>query len=247
MSKLESIIKEGTYKELADYCDQNNIILKEQISDGNYICSIIDKDCDHDNILNCMLSGDDNLQAFVVDSNGEVVDTIVDGDKTDDLLESITSSIEIMNLLPNSSDKKRILNEDKSSEDGSVQSEDDIVASLNDCKLNLKNIADKIKDTSDMTSDIEISSVIVDLASNAYALILDIESAIETYKESIGENEDESEDNSEIEDEAAKVSETRSRVKVMESVSAMLDLHKAGHVSDESYHEYLDLCNKIFS
>lgn len=250
MSKLESIIKEGTYKELSDYCDDNNLILKEEIDDGNYICSITDKDCDHNNMLNCMISDDDNLQLFIVNSDGKIIDTIENGECSDDILESIQSCVDVMNTLDDGDGldgRKLILNEDGDDEvveDSSEESTGNIVDTLNSCKFNLKDIADKIKNASDYTDDAEIASVIVDLASNAYSLILDIESAIETYNESQGID---SEDDSIEEESLSLAEETKSRLKVMESVSAMLALSKFGKVSKESYNEYMDVCNKIFS
>lgn len=62
------------------------------------------------------------------------------------------------------------------------------LASIKDA---VQSVADDAKALSDMTSDVEMITVIMDIANNLYATALDIEDATETYKELKGEDTEE--------------------------------------------------------
>lgn len=237
-------------KNVQDICNQNNLILSDELNEDSYIATIMDSDQEKNNALN-ISAGENGIETSVVTSNGDEVEKFSkDGEFNDDEgLEFVMDSIDSFQILsgidPKETDDEGnpILNEDEDVTDEFSG----IVDGLNKIKLDQKRIADKLRDLSKLSDDPEVIAIIMDLSNNSYSAILDMEAAIDSYNEIMEiPEEDESEDEEITEESKKRVCEAKNRVDVARSVMAVKELNKSGVISDEDCKAYEDVCRRMF-
>ena len=233
-------------KSIKEICDENNFILSDELGENSYTASIMDSDNSKDNVLNLFVD-DNKIETYVTTSDGDEIEKFVkDDDFNDDeglefAMDSIDSFKVLSGIDPNNIEKDEngnpILNEDENHKD--------IVSGLDKIKMGIKSSADSLIDLSKISNNPEIISIIVDLANNAYALVLDIESAVDSYYEIQEQDiEDSQEERENLQDE---IDESKERIKIAKAQLSMKNLLKKGTISKESYNEFEHLLTKIFS
>lgn len=236
-------------KNVKDICDQNGLILSDELSEDSYIATIMDSDQEKNNALN-ISAGENGIETSVVTSDGDEVEKFTkDGDFNDgEGLEFVMDSIDSFKILsgidPNETDENGnpILNEDEDMSDEFSG----IVDGLSKIKLDQKRIADKLRDLSKLSDDPEVIAIVMDLANNSYSAILDMEAAIDSYNEIMEIPEEDEEDLDDvIEESEKKITEARCRIDIAKSVMAMRSLNKSGIISDENLKVFESVCREI--
>jgi len=182
MTKFDKIIKDGTFKEFKEYCESNDFIIKESIEDESYVFSLTKSDENSDILINGIVSSD-SVSLYITDDKGKVIDKMSENyENTTELLSYLKGALVTSNLLSGETGlvddpEDDILTEDESSEYSTIP------GGLEEIKDKVKNIGDALKDLSGLSSSLEITSIVMDLANSAYALALDIDSSIESYNE----------------------------------------------------------------
>ena len=232
-------------KNIKEICDENNLILSDELEEDSYVASIADSDETKNNVLNIYSDGS-KIETYVTTSDGEEVEKFAkEGEFNDDeglefAMDSIDSFKVLSGIDPDNIETddngNPILNEDEEHRD--------IISGLDRVKMTIKSAADSLLDLSKLSDNPEIISIIVDLANNAYALVLDIESAVDSYYEI---QEQDIEDSKEEREEAQNdVDEAKDRIKIAKAQLSMKNLANKNVISMESYHEFESLMTKIF-
>lgn len=233
-------------KSIKEICDENNFILSDELTENSYTASIMDSDDSKDNVLNLFVD-DNRIETYVTTSDGDEIEKFVkDDDFNDDeglefAMDSIDSFKVLSGIDPDNIESDEngnpILNEDKNHRD--------VVSGLDKIKMGIKSSADSLIDLSKISNNPEIISIIVDLANNAYALILDIESAVDSYYEIQEQDiEDSQEERENLQDE---IDESKERIKIAKAQLSMKNLFRKGVISKENYNEFDQLLTRIFS
>lgn len=233
-------------KSIKEICDENNFILSDELTENSYTASIMDSDDSKDNVLNLFVD-DNKIETYVTTSDGDEIEKFVkDDDFNDDeglefAMDSIDSFKVLSGIDPDNIEEDEngnpILNEDENHRD--------VVSGLDKIKMGIKSSADSLIDLSKISNDPEIISIIVDLANNAYALVLDIESAVDSYYEIQEQDiEDSQEERENLQDE---IDESKERIKIAKAQLSMKNLFRKGIISKENYNEFDQLLTRIFS
>lgn len=233
-------------KSIKEICDENNFILSDELTENSYTASIMDSDDSKDNVLNLFVD-DNKIETYVTTSDGDEIEKFVkDDDFNDDeglefAIDSIDSFKVLSGIDPDNIEEDEngnpILNEDENHRD--------VVSGLDKIKMGIKSSADSLIDLSKISNNPEIISIIVDLANNAYALVLDIESAVDSYYEIQEQDiEDSQEERENLQDE---IDESKERIKIAKAQLSMKNLLRKGVISKENYNEFDQLLTRIFS
>lgn len=233
-------------KSIKEICDENNFILSDELTENSYTASIMDSDDSKDNVLNLFVD-DNKIETYVTTSDGDEIEKFVkDDDFNDDeglefAIDSIDSFKVLSGIDPDNIEEDEngnpILNEDENHRD--------VVSGLDKIKMGIKSSADSLIDLSKISNNPEIISIIVDLANNAYALVLDIESAVDSYYEIQEQDiEDSQEERENLQDE---IDESKERIKIAKAQLSMKNLFRKGIISKENYNEFDQLLTRIFS
>ena len=233
-------------KSIKEICDENNFILSDELTENSYTASIMDSDDSKDNVLNLFVD-DNKIETYVTTSDGDEIEKFVkDDDFNDDeglefAMDSIDSFKVLSGIDPDNIEEDEngnpILNEDENHRD--------VVSGLDKIKMGIKSSADSLIDLSKISNNPEIISIIVDLANNAYALVLDIESAVDSYYEIQEQDiEDSQEERENLQDE---IDESKERIKIAKAQLSMKNLFRKGIISKENYNEFDQLLTRIFS
>lgn len=233
-------------KSIKEICDENNFILSDELTENSYTASIMDSDDSKDNVLNLFVD-DNKIETYVTTSDGDEIEKFVkDDDFNDDeglefAMDSIDSFKVLSGIDPDNIESDEngnpILNEDENHRD--------VVSGLDKIKMGIKSSADSLIDLSKISNNPEIISIIVDLANNAYALVLDIESAVDSYYEIQEQDiEDSQEERENLQDE---IDESKERIKIAKAQLSMKNLFRKGVISKENYNEFDQLLTRIFS
>lgn len=233
-------------KSIKEICDENNFILSDELTENSYTASIMDSDDSKDNVLNLFVD-DNKIETYVTTSDGDEIEKFVkDDDFNDDeglefAMDSIDSFKVLSGIDPDNIESDEngnpILNEDENHRD--------VVSGLDKIKMGIKSSADSLIDLSKISNNPEIISIIVDLANNAYALVLDIESAVDSYYEIQEQDiEDSQEERENLQDE---IDESKERIKIAKAQLSMKNLFRKGIISKENYNEFDQLLTRIFS
>lgn len=245
MTKFEEIIKNGTYEEFKEYCENNDFIIEESVEDNSYIFSLTRSDTSSEILINGIVT-EDSITLYVTDEEGNVIDKIEDTyDNESELLSYLKGALVTSNLL---SGETGLIDDD---EEGEIFTEDEdsdsseystIPGGLEEIENKIKVIGDSLKDLSGLSNSLDITSIIMDLANSAYSLALDVDGAIEQYNEIMEIPEEE-----ELEPEDGEVSESKkiSEAK-MNMVICGLSLRKLNSISEDKKIEFENICKSIF-
>lgn len=232
-------------KSIKEICDENNLILSDELGDNSYTASIMDSGESKDNVLN-LFADDNKIETYITTSDGDEIEKFIkDGEFNDDeglefAMDSIDSFKVLSGIDPNNVETDNngspILNEDEEHRD--------IVSGLDKVQATIKSAADNLIELSKLSNNPEITSIIIDLANNAYSLVLDLESSVESYYEIQEQDlEDSQEEHEKLDDE---IEENKERIKIAKAHISMKNLVKKNIVSEEDYHDFENLMTKIF-
>lgn len=232
-------------KSIKEICDENNLILSDELGDNSYTASIMDSGESKDNVLN-LFADDNKIETYITTSDGDEIEKFIkDGEFNDDeglefAMDSIDSFKVLSGIDPNNVETDNngspILNEDEEHRD--------IVSGLDKVQATIKSAADNLIELSKLSNNPEITSIIIDLANNAYSLVLDLESSVESYYEIQEQDlEDSQEEHEKLDDE---IEENKERIKIAKAQISMKNLVKKNIVSEEDYHDFENLMTKIF-
>lgn len=251
MSKFSEIMKSGKFNELSSICESKGLILCQNadLENNLFICSMTESKSNKPNTLNYAIS-DKNVRICIIEPNSKTVfeDFTKDYNTDNELIETIDDALDTLDLVNQvdidpEKDNKELLVEDEIEDDNSPVN---IVSELDRCKMEIKHLSDRLKDLSSSTDNIEMISIILDIANNGYSLSLDIESAIDTYNDIMGVQEQEDEDNKVSEDLEKSISENSERINVAKAQLSMRNLYKLQKVTKEQFERYIDCCKEIF-
>ena len=236
-------------KSVKEICDENGMFLSDNLKDDSYMATVMDSEESKNNALN-ILANSNGIETSVISTDGNEIEKFTKtGDFNDDEgLEFIIDSIDSFSIMsgiePDDTDQNGnpILNEDESKE----SKFSGIVDGLNTIILDQKRTADNLRDLSELSDDPEVIAIIMDLANNSYASVLDMEAAIDSYNE-IMEIPDIEDDESEIDESIdMKIEESRHRVKIAESLISARSLNKLGIISDDNLEMLEESLRQIF-
>lgn len=233
---------------LKNLCKEKGLIIAESKSDDTLLVTIMSEDKDCDNTLNISIDGN-KLEAYIMDSNGKVLENfnkLTEGSGVEnETLSEIVNTFDAFNDMDGEIegiDVEDINVVEEAAEEGYKS----IDSGLYDLKLKSKWIGDRIKELSELTDDVEYISVLLDLASSAYSLYLDIDSAIETYDEMMNPDESVTESFEKKVEVEKEFNESKSRLVIAKSLMEVRKLNSNDIISNDKLEEFESVFKKLF-
>lgn len=188
MNKFNEILENKKYSNISRYVSKNAIV-KEAVKNNKYIAVI--KNENSITSLRTVIS--ENKINVTISRNGKVLEKYSNDYETDnDIDREMKTAICTYNELDDIEDFEIDSDEDEeivlTEEEPEGSKFTSIEMGLTSIKDAIKSVADDTKEISDMTSDVEMITVIMDIANDLYSSVLDVEDALETYKELKGED-----------------------------------------------------------
>ena len=189
-TEFNEVLENKSYPELSGYLSEG-MTIKEAVKGDRYSALIKSKDSNK-SLRTSISEG----RVFVtISESGTVLEKYsTKYESPEDMAEKAKTAVETYKALDDIEDFE--IPDDE--ETDTVLTEEPVESKFSSIEMGLaaikdsvQSVADDAKALSDMTSDVEMITVIMDIANNLYATALDIEDATETYKELKGEDSEE--------------------------------------------------------